>query len=89
MQGYKASAKTPTAALLFDIWVILNFEEEDQRVQKQMIRQNAENIRVGNLENRQKRYERNQTWLLAFVAAGTLVAAFYYGLEIWKYLHPN
>ena len=34
MQGYKANAKTPTAAFLFDIWAILNFEGEDQRMQK-------------------------------------------------------
>jgi hypothetical protein len=32
MQGCKAGAKTPTAALLFDIWTILNFEAEDQGV---------------------------------------------------------
>jgi len=50
---------------------------------------NAENIRVGKLENRQKRYELNQTLLLTLVALGTLIAAWYYLIEIWKHYHPH
>jgi hypothetical protein len=49
--------------------------------------QNAENIRVDNLAKRQKRYECNQTVLLSLVALGTLIAACYYAVELWKYFH--
>ena len=50
-------------------------------------RMNAENIRLANLERSTKANRCFLTWLTFFVALGTLVAAWYYGIEVWKYYH--
>ncbi len=47
----------------------------------------AENIRLDNLEKRQKHFEWNQTLLLTLVAVGTLIAAVYYLMEIGVHYH--
>jgi hypothetical protein len=48
-------------------------------------RQDGESIRLANLE-RSARVNRNWMLLLtSLVAAGTLVAAAYYGIEVWKF----
>jgi len=61
--------------------------DQQKGYEQKMINQKAQNILVANLEKRQKRYELNQTLLLTLVAVGTLVAAFYYLIEIGKHLH--
>ncbi len=50
---------------------------------------NAENIRVGNVEKRQRAYESNMVRLTWILAIGTTVAAIYYLLEIIKHHVSN
>ncbi|CAN5508229.1 hypothetical protein BH09BAC6_BH09BAC6_26070 [soil metagenome] len=53
----------------------------------QAINNDAENNRLKNLENDQRASRNQMNFLTAVIAAGTLVAAIYYGIEIYKELH--
>lgn len=45
----------------------------------------AENTRLENIEQAQKTNRNWMTFLTILIAVGTLVAAIYYGIEIWKF----
>ena len=51
------------------------------------LRQHAESIRLAKLEKLDRANRNAQTWLTVLIAFGTLVAAVYYGIEVWKFYH--
>lgn len=54
---------------------------------KQAEEQNAESIRLEKIESDQKASRNQMNVLTAIIAAGTLIAAIYYGVEIYKEFH--
>ncbi|HEY5391966.1 MAG TPA: hypothetical protein VIJ57_07620 [Hanamia sp.] len=54
----------------------------------QYLSKNMQNIRLANLEKNQKVHRVALTVLTSLIAVGTLVAAWYYGQEIWLFYHP-
>ena len=63
------------------------FKEQGSYVQKRN-EAVAENIRLEAAERSAKANRIATFWLTLVVAAGTLVAAWYYSIEIWKYYYP-
>lgn len=54
---------------------------------KAKIRSDAESMRVESLENNQKVYANRMTYLTIILAAGGMIAAIYYGIEIVKFVY--
>ena len=52
---------------------------------QKIINQNAENVRLENIESRAMVNRKTVTFLTWVIAAGTFVAAVYYGIEVWKF----
>jgi len=62
------------------------FTEQGGYRQK-LMNESSENIRLVKIENAQKQFRRVQNVLLTIVAAGTLIAAVYYIMEIGIHFH--
>jgi hypothetical protein len=51
------------------------------------IRLNSENLRIRDLENSAKKNSHRLVVFTALLAFGTLIPAWYFAIEIWKYYH--